>query len=82
MGSFRAVSLCAVVLLQVAVAHASTGGLGAHILPRAPSDSINIPIHTIQSRSPADNTTFGASLSSLSLTSDKQYVVPCSLCAS
>lgn len=83
MGSLNraAVSLCAVMLLQlVAVAHATAAAsMGGHILPRAPSDLITLPIHTLHARSPADNTTFGASLSSLSLTSNRQYVCPCSL---
>lgn len=47
---------------------------GPQLMPRAGSDLINIPIHTLQARSPADNTTFGAGLTTVALSSDRQCV--------
>ena len=51
------------------------------------SNSITIPIHAythserseLSIRSPADNTTLGAGLTQVSLSSDKQYVLNCKL---
>ncbi|KAH9481352.1 Aspartic protease [Psilocybe cubensis] len=68
------VALYTVMLLQLVTAgYAAVGnGMGGHIIPRAPSDLITLPIRTLHARSPADNTTFGASLTSLSLASNRQ----------
>ncbi|KAF9477924.1 acid protease [Pholiota conissans] len=58
-----------VLLLGAGAAVAEDGG---RLLPRARSDPVTLPIHTLHARSPADNTTFGGGLSSVTLTSDRQ----------
>ncbi|KDR76212.1 hypothetical protein GALMADRAFT_247475 [Galerina marginata CBS 339.88] len=78
-GPFRLQGLSLVVvhvlLLHVIVTAAldsSAGGLGRRLVPRSSVGLLSIPIHTLQARSPADNTTFGAGLDAVSLTSDRQ----------
>jgi len=47
----------------------------ARLLPRNfRPDPITIPIHVLQARSPADNTTFGVGLSAVSMTGDRTCV--------
>ncbi|KAF8968111.1 aspartic peptidase A1 [Flammula alnicola] len=61
-----------VFLLHAAGAAAEGASDGARLLARARSDPLNVPIQTLQARSPADNTTFGAGLSTVSLSSDRE----------
>lgn len=47
------------------------------LFPRAPSrlDPIGLVIHSLEQRSPADNTSFGAGFSRVALSGDRQYVL-------
>lgn len=74
-GSLRILLLLVALLLQaVSTVAYHADSLEGRVVPRSRANPINIPIHTLQARSPADNRTFGASLNALSLASDKQWV--------
>lgn len=67
----------AATLLQL-VCYISATGLGTIVSPnRALLDPISLPIHVLENlkRSPADNTTFGAGLSLIGFSTDRQCVV-------
>jgi len=58
-------------LLQEQGVHAGELSLARRFRP----DPITVSLHTLQTRSPADNTTFGAGLNAVSFSSDKQCVL-------
>ena len=62
------------IVLHVAPAYVSANEQYAHILARAQLDPISLSIHSLDRRSPGDNTTFGAGLSWVTTSTDKQCV--------
>ncbi|KAF8910641.1 aspartic peptidase domain-containing protein [Gymnopilus junonius] len=72
-GSFYGFSwFIALLFLRIVPLEVSAQGLSGRLVPRGSSDPINLPIRSLQARSLADNTTFGAGLADVSLTSDRQ----------
>lgn len=63
-----------VLVLPAMEAAAQTGPSSLRLLPRTLLDAVTLPIHTLQARSPADNTTLGAGLSTVTLSSDRECV--------
>ena len=63
-----------VLLLPAMEAVAQTGPSSLRLLPRTLLEAVTLPIHTLQTRSPADNTTLGAGLSTVTLSSDRECV--------
>ena len=70
----RGVLLVSVLLLPAMEAVAQTGPSSLRLLPRTLLDAVTLPIHTLQARSPADNTTVGAGLSAVTLSADRECV--------
>ncbi|KJA26326.1 hypothetical protein HYPSUDRAFT_64051 [Hypholoma sublateritium FD-334 SS-4] len=68
----RGVLLAFVLLLKATEAVAQTGPSSLRLLPRTLLDAVTLPIHTLQARSPADNTTVGAGLSAVTLSADRE----------
>lgn len=70
----RGVLLAFVLLFPATEAAAQTGPSSLRLLPRTLLDAVTLPIHTLQARSPADKTTVGAGLSTVTLSSDRECV--------
>ncbi|PPQ69082.1 hypothetical protein CVT26_003557 [Gymnopilus dilepis] len=72
-GSFCGFSwFIALLFLRITPCEVSAQGLASRLVPRESTELIHLPIRTLQARSPADNTTFGAGLADVSLTTDRQ----------
>jgi hypothetical protein len=72
----------ATTLLQLA-SYVSASGQATIVSPRALLDPISLPIYVLENfkRSPADNTTFGAGLGFVGLSTDRQCILVFSLTA-
>ena len=74
-GHLRSSFVVAITFVQF-VSSVSANEQTPSAFPRAPSrlDPIGLVIHSLEQRSPADNTSFGAGLGRVALSGDRQYV--------